>query len=500
MWRTARIGAAAILALGVAVGGVSTRKAFAADAGPPWAVIATPNTSAPDNQLTAVSCVDASDCWAVGASDDEPGAATTRTLAEHWNGSTWSVVATPNANATRTNLYGVTCVSASDCWAVGGWVASDTSSATLIEHWNGTLWSMVTTTSTGGGHAVSCFSASDCWAVGSPSVSQHWNGSTWSSVRMAEPVLMPSTLVSVSCAAASDCWAVGQFFFNNVWSNLGEHWNGSTWSLANPPSVPGASNGLTGVTCLATSDCWTVGDAADSTGGKTLAEHWDGSSWSIVKTADLPSHNDSLQGVACLSASDCWAIGVSNPAQGLVEHWNGGNWTIDPTPVPGASLQNIFYGLACVSTSDCWAVGAAVAANPSQTPARTLAEHDTTAPTPVVIPRSASVVEGNSGTRIIQVPVTLSNPSPQTVTAQWTTVFVPGAPAGQADPGTDYLPASGTVTFAPGQTTATAPISVKGDTTVETDEYIVVSFTHPTNARMGGFWGLGFGVITNDDH
>ena len=70
---------------------------------------------------------------------------------------------------------------------------------------------------------------------------------------------------------------------------------------------------------------------------------------------------------------------------------------------------------------------------------------------------------------------------------------------GQADPGTDYVPASGTVTFAPGETSKTVPVTVKGDTTAETDEYIVVSFTHPTNARMGGFWGLGFGVITNDD-
>ncbi|MGZ4728598.1 MAG: hypothetical protein ACXWB2_12825 [Acidimicrobiales bacterium] len=40
---------------------------------------------------------------------------------------------------------------------------------------------------------------------------------------------------------------------------------------------------------------------------------------------------------------------------------------------------------------------------------------------------------------------------------------------------------------------------IDGDTVVEPDEYVVVSFHHPTNATMGGFWGLGFGVITNDD-
>ncbi len=115
------------------------------------------------------------------------------------------------------------------------------------------------------------------------------------------------------------------------------------------------------------------------------------------------------------------------------------------------------------------------------------------------MPGAAAVAEGNSGTRVVQVPLTLSSAYGLPVTVQWTTEHVASAPAGQADPGTDYVAASGTVTFAPGETSKTVPVTVKGDTTTETDEYIVVAFAHPTNARMGGFWGLGFGVITNDD-
>ena len=94
--------------------------------------------------------------------------------------------------------------------------------------------------------------------------------------------------------------------------------------------------------------------------------------------------------------------------------------------------------------------------------------------------------------------VTLSTPSPVTVTAHWATEFVAGAPdntiLGHQAPTTDYVPASGTVTFAPGATTAQVHITVNG-ATFTPDEYIVVSFTNPTNARPGGFWGLGFGVI-----
>jgi hypothetical protein len=117
----------------------------------------------------------------------------------------------------------------------------------------------------------------------------------------------------------------------------------------------------------------------------------------------------------------------------------------------------------------------------------------------VVLPGTASVAEGNSGTTDLNVPVTLSNPSTQTVTVQWRTLFVPGAAGNQADPASDYSAANGTVTFAPGETAMTVTISVNGDTLAEPDEYIIVSFTNPTNARMGGIWGLGVGTIINDD-
>ena len=120
---------------------------------------------------------------------------------------------------------------------------------------------------------------------------------------------------------------------------------------------------------------------------------------------------------------------------------------------------------------------------------------------PTVVPAATASppAEGDSGTTTVEVPVHLSAPSPATVTVPWRTLFVPGAPAGQADPGTDYVAASGTATFLPGQTDTTVTIVVNGDLLVEPDEYIVVSFDHPTHAVMGGFWGLGFGIIGNDD-
>jgi hypothetical protein len=110
-----------------------------------------------------------------------------------------------------------------------------------------------------------------------------------------------------------------------------------------------------------------------------------------------------------------------------------------------------------------------------------------------------TVLEGDVGTHVMAVPVTLSGPSARTVTVAWTTVYRSEWGEPGALPGVDYEVAGGQVTFAPGETEQTVPVTVVGDGVDEIDELLVVSFHHPTNALMGGFWGLGFGGITDDD-
>jgi len=117
---------------------------------------------------------------------------------------------------------------------------------------------------------------------------------------------------------------------------------------------------------------------------------------------------------------------------------------------------------------------------------------------PLVVPGTGEVVEGNTGTAVLVQNVSLTAPSTVPVSVNWTTRVVGNAPASQADL-IDYAAGSGVVTFAPGETSKTVSVVVYGDTTVEANEYVVFSFTKPVNAKMGGFWGLGFGQITNDD-
>jgi hypothetical protein len=63
-----------------------------------WATIASPNvTGANSNDLEDVTCVSASDCWAVG--NFHPGGGPLRTLIQHWDGASWSIVPSPNVIA-----------------------------------------------------------------------------------------------------------------------------------------------------------------------------------------------------------------------------------------------------------------------------------------------------------------------------------------------------------------------------------------------------------------
>jgi hypothetical protein len=105
-----------------------------------WTVIPSPIPS-PDNILYEVRTVNANDVWAVGAQADCQGCIE-RTLTAHWNGTTWSVVPSPNVGAVS-ELYGLTIVSANEVWAAGTYrpcTQFGCPTLTLTMRWNGTAW------------------------------------------------------------------------------------------------------------------------------------------------------------------------------------------------------------------------------------------------------------------------------------------------------------------------------------------------------------------------
>jgi hypothetical protein len=368
-----------------------------------WAIATSPNTSATDRDyLTGVTCASASECWAVGSYFDSD-ISGNYTLIEQWDGTSWSIATSPNPNTGSDGLTGVTCASASDCWAVGHtYPQTGNDYKTLIEHWDGTSWSIVGSPNTFSRdddylNAVTCASASDCWAVGwyasynlgglGQTLIEHWDGTSWAIATSPNTSTTDSDyLTGVTCASASECWAVGDYApSTGSLETLIEHWDGTSWSIVTSPNTSNVDH-LNAVACASASDCWAVGYYSNSSATQTLIEQWDGTSWSIV-TSPNEDEESSLYGVTCVSASDCWAVGIDINGV-LIEQWNGTSWSIvtSPSPDNGSFLQ----GVTCVSASDCWAVGAV-----NNTPtAQTLIEQYTTSA--VTITTSASPSNGGT--------------------------------------------------------------------------------------------------------
>ena len=103
----------------------------------------------------------------------------------------------------------------------------------------------------------------------------------------------------------------------------------------------------------------------------------------------------------------------------------------------------------------------------------------------VSVEGGGSVVEGNTGTKALTFTITLSSPSDVPVSVSYGTVN------GSAVAGKDYQAKTGTVTFAPGQTSKTVSVLVKGDRVAEYDEDFSLNLTSATGALISNGWGYG---------
>jgi hypothetical protein len=283
------------------------------------------------------------------------------TLAEHFDGTRWSIVPTPplpsgGVNPPNAQFRGVAAAASNDVWAVGFKTGPDHPDfgLQLIEHWDGTSWSVDTTGPTIEGDslgAVTVVSSNNVWAVGGGSggaLVEHWDGTSWSIV--SSPAFTGvGGLNAVSADSADDIWALGTA------GNGGPpilHFDGTNWTLVTPhPDVEATS-----VTALSPTNVWVTGTVGvffnHRTHRKAAIEHWDGTSWSLVSTPNptpSPGLDSFLNGIAAISANDIWAVGTRRTSSGtatLTEHWDGTSWTIINSPNPG----NAANGLTAVTT------------------------------------------------------------------------------------------------------------------------------------------------------
>src|SRR5437773_2525406 len=280
------------------------------------------------------------DVWTVGYANNPNGPQySIQTLALHWDGSAWSIVATPNAPMDWSRLYGVAATSSNDVWAVGA--SRDVASVpgrTLIEHWDGSAWSIV------------------------PSPS---------------PGAVVNELRAVATLSTNDAWAVG---FCAGWyrsSTLILPWDGGSWGrVPSPtPNAELASNELYGIAAFSADDIWAVGVSGNSSNPYApLAVHWDGAAWSAISTDGLGGggYGSFFRSVSGTSSGDLLAVGATVFDAGLeggirhvafAAHWDGAAWTqitdftfLDPGEYYSSSN---FYGVTTVASDFGWVVGEA---------------------------------------------------------------------------------------------------------------------------------------------
>jgi hypothetical protein len=370
--------------------GAATASAATASA----ATAATPAVAATfASALTAVSCPSATDCMAVGWSEADDQSSVYYTLAEAWNGTSWTIVPAPSP-ANRGGgalLNAISCVSGTDCMAVGDTEIFQAKTGRTVPHplaeaWNGAKWTLVPTADLGHSGAtlngVACTAGTvggptQCMAAGSEgepkdptafTLAESWNGTAWKFVATPAPLTPGGTALNgVSCTGAAGCMAVGYYGYNNGTGtsvSLAESWNGTKWTRLVTPT-PDSSATFTGVSCPAAGDCEAVGTDAQTApklGAGTFSAVWNGHTWQTQPSPD-PSPGAGgagLAGVSCSAVTACMAAGSWVDMEGevvstLAEAWNGQAWAKTRTPSP--RYTNPLLGVACASSSDCVAVG-----------------------------------------------------------------------------------------------------------------------------------------------
>jgi hypothetical protein len=329
---------------------------------------------APPGGFSSVSCTSATACTAVGSVVRD---GVLVTLAERWDGSSWSIQNTPNPGDNRDQLDAVSCTSAAACTAVGFYInSSNGTSAPIVERWDGSNWSVqaIPTPAVGMLSGVSCPSATVCIAVGAGPGGQggerlieRWDGKDWSIQHSPIPPDPYSTWLStVSCYSATACTAIGGSF--NGQSRVGEYaerWNGSSWSLRTLSTPYGDGNPITAVVCASPRSCVAVGYAfTDSIQSTAFAERWYGTSWSLQNTPQRdPGGFSYLDGLSCTSDAACVAVGSENTGGGFdsgapfAARWNGTGWTVQNMANPTGSSSVSLSGVSCTSATACTAVG-----------------------------------------------------------------------------------------------------------------------------------------------
>ena len=340
--------------------------------GTSWSKVTTPNPAgATSAELNGVSALSSSAVWAVGESSSGP-------LVEFFNGKSWSIQTSPTIAGGGGTLNAVDALSPTDVWAVGN-TGTGVSRGQLIENFNGTSWSIVQAPSSHGAlTGISAVSSTDIFAVGGggkdvPNELVQFNGTTWSVVPNG-----PTSAEAVDAISATDVWAAGS---SGIWN-----FNGATWTQV-AFSNGDTANDFSAISGTSANNIFAVGSGFSSTNGLatgfgTVAAEWNGTSWTAVTSVNPSTNQDAFTGVATLGNGTVVAVGNEIPGTGFIQ---SATFTVTPPATPIATTT------ALTATPGSTSFGAPVTLTATITPAST----GSAAPTGAVDFFSGSTLLGN---------------------------------------------------------------------------------------------------------
>lgn len=365
------------------VGGVASQAAASVT----WSIVPRQDIAGEVNVLASLACLSPSVCIAVG--DNENTSYVENALSEGWNGTSWTLIPTPAPSPTAGNILNdVSCATTASCTAVGFQFSAPQVESPLIEHWDGTEWTLQSPALPPGSvqnylAAVACPTSTDCEAVGNSSatmgyyaqqgdttLAEAWNGAAWSLQAIPTPSgATPSSvqLPGLACTSSTFCMAIGTYWSGTpiTYTSFSELWNGTGWSLQ-PTAVPpsGTEYELDAVSCTTSTSCMAVG-AAYSFATKSFAplvESWNGASWTLPnQPPSFPTGATlgNLASIGCGSVTSCTAVGsymLNNVSYTWAEGWNGSSWNVESTPFVAGDYGMQLLGVVC-EQAQCLAVG-----------------------------------------------------------------------------------------------------------------------------------------------
>ena len=348
-----------------------------------WNIIPSPNVPNYNSTLSGVIALSTTNAWVVGNATKND-ASISLTLIEHWNGTKWSITPSPTpSGATYGYLNAISASSANNVWAVGDtfYLPSGKNSyyQTLIEHWNGTKWSIVASPNPGAMTSILSrivvLSQKNAWAVGyyqNPTITdggdnhaliEHWDGTSWSITSLPNTENTTSQLTDIVSTSANNIWAVGYITDNttNLTQALLEHWDGTQWSTIPGPHL-GTSSEFSSAVVLSPTTIRVFGTYQPNTNNSSsFVAQWNGTSWRILSGLIIAKSNTQINGTVAVSENNMWAAGyVDNSSvvdRTLTEQWNGSRWSIVSSPNVG-KYRNRLNAIAHIpGTNQLWASG-----------------------------------------------------------------------------------------------------------------------------------------------